>query len=90
MRTPRMTRAGGIGVHTPLIDGFDKVTGRARYTADIAAPGALVGRILRSPHPHARIVSIDTAAAQALPGVQAVCTGEDTPVPFGVLPIAEN
>ncbi|MBS0444209.1 MAG: 4-hydroxybenzoyl-CoA reductase subunit alpha [Proteobacteria bacterium] len=87
---PRMTRAGGIGVHTPLIDGFDKVTGRARYTADIAAPGALVGRILRSPHPHARIVSIDTAAAQALPGVQAVCTGEDTPVPFGVLPIAEN
>jgi len=87
---PRMTRPGGIGIRTPLIDGFDKVTGRARYTADIAAPGALVGRILRSPHPHARIVSIDTAAARALPGVQAVCTGEDTPVPFGVLPIAEN
>jgi 4-hydroxybenzoyl-CoA reductase subunit alpha len=87
---PRLTRAGGIGMPTPLIDGIDKVTGRARYTADIAAPGALVGRILRSPHAHARIVSIDTRAAQALPGVHAVCTGDDTPVPFGVLPIAEN
>ncbi|HMN75320.1 MAG TPA: 4-hydroxybenzoyl-CoA reductase subunit alpha [Burkholderiaceae bacterium] len=83
-------RPGAIGARTPLIDGVDKVTGRARYTADIAAPGALVGRILRSPHAHARIVAIDTAAACALPGVHAVCTGEDTPVPFGVLPIAEN
>lgn len=86
----RTIRPGRIGVRTPLIDGIDKVTGRARYTADIAAPGALVGRILRSPHPHARIVAIDTAAARALPGVHAVCTGDDTPVPFGVLPIAEN
>ena len=83
-------RAGSIGSRTPLIDGVDKVTGRARYTADIAAPGALVGRILRSPHAHARIVAIDTRAARALPGVHAVCTGDDTPVPFGVLPIAEN
>ena len=83
-------RAGAIGTRTPLIDGVDKVTGRARYTADIAAPGALVGRILRSPHAHARIVAIDTSAARALAGVHAVCTGEDTPVPYGVLPIAEN
>jgi len=83
-------RPGSIGARTPLIDGVDKVTGRARYTADIAAPGALVGRILRSPHAHARIVAIDTTAACALPGVHAVCTGDDTPVPFGVLPIAEN
>ena len=94
MNTPAQrsgtTRSGAIGTRTPLIDGIDKVTGRARYTADIAAPGALVGRILRSPHAHARIVAIDTSAARALPGVRAVCTGEDTPVPFGVLPIAEN
>ncbi|MBX3643414.1 MAG: 4-hydroxybenzoyl-CoA reductase subunit alpha [Rubrivivax sp.] len=86
----RLPRAGRIGVRTPLIDGIDKVTGRAKYTADIAAHGALVGRILRSPHPHAKIVSIDTRAAEALEGVHAVCTGDDTPVPFGVLPIAEN
>lgn len=87
---PLAPRSGRIGTRTPLIDGVDKVTGRARYTADLAAPGALVGRILRSPHAHARIVAIDTRAARALPGVHAVCTGEDTPVPFGVLPIAEN
>ncbi|HMO48401.1 MAG TPA: 4-hydroxybenzoyl-CoA reductase subunit alpha [Rubrivivax sp.] len=87
---PRMRRAGGIGMRTPLIDGVDKVTGRAKYTADIAAPGALVGRILRSPHAHALIVAIDTRAARALEGVHAVCTGDDTPVPYGVLPIAEN
>ncbi len=83
-------RAGSIGVRTPLIDGVDKVTGRAKYTADIPAPNALVGRILRSPHAHARIVAVDTTAACALPGVYAVCTGDDTPVPYGVLPIAEN
>jgi 4-hydroxybenzoyl-CoA reductase subunit alpha len=50
----------------------------------------LCGRILRSPHPHARILSIDTSAAEALEGVVAVCTGDDCRVPFGVLPIAEN
>jgi len=81
---------GPIGARTPLIDGIEKVTGRARYTADIAATDALVGRILRSPHPHARILAIDTSAAEALEGVAAVCTGDETPVPFGVLPIAEN
>ena len=83
-------RVGLVGVRTPLIDGVEKVTGRARYTADLPAAGALCGRILRSPLPHARIVSIDTSAAEALEGVVAVCTGEDCRVPFGVLPIAEN
>ncbi|MBN9463414.1 MAG: 4-hydroxybenzoyl-CoA reductase subunit alpha [Burkholderiales bacterium] len=83
-------RVGTVGVRTPLIDGVDKVTGKAKYTADLPAVGALCGRILRSPLPHARILSIDTSAAEALPGVVAVCTGEDCKVPFGVLPIAEN
>lgn len=81
---------GVIGVRTPLVDGFEKVTGAARFAADIRCPHALVGRILRSPHAHARIVAIDTRAAAALKGVHTVCTGHDTPVPFGVLPIAEN
>ncbi|TAN55882.1 MAG: 4-hydroxybenzoyl-CoA reductase subunit alpha, partial [Rhodospirillales bacterium] len=81
---------GKIGARTPLIDGVDKVTGRAKYTADLAHQGALVGRILRSPRAHARILSIDVSKALALPGVAVVVTGEDTPVPFGVLPIAEN
>ncbi len=87
---PRFPRNGTVGARTPLVDGVEKVTGKAKYTADIAAPDALVGRILRSPHAHARILSIDTAAAEALEGVAAVCTRAETPVPFGVLPIAEN
>ena len=88
--SPKFPKNGTVGARTPLIDGVEKVTGKAKYTADIAAPGALVGRILRSPVAHARIVSIDTSAAEALDGVFAVCTGAETPVPYGVLPIAEN
>ncbi len=81
---------GSVGVRTPLIDGVEKVTGRAKYTADLAVTGALCGRLLRAPLPHARILSIDTSAAEALEGVAAVCTGADCRIPFGVLPIAEN
>ncbi len=84
------TRVGGVGVRTPLIDGVDKVTGRAKYTADLPAVGALCGRILRSTVPHARVLVVDTSAAEALPGVVAIVTGEDCRIPFGVLPIAEN
>jgi xanthine dehydrogenase YagR molybdenum-binding subunit len=61
-----------VGKRTPRLDGIDKVTGRARYTADVQRPGMLHGRILRSPHPHARIRRIDTAAAEAAEGVKAV------------------
>ena len=57
--------------------GLDKVTGRARYGADINLPGLLYGKILRSPHAHARIKSIDTSKAEALPGVRAVVTYKD-------------
>ena len=73
-----------VGTSVPRVDGANKVTGRARYVADLALPGTLVGKVLRSPHAHARIVRIDTAAARAIPGVHAVLTGEDTPkVPWG-------
>jgi CO/xanthine dehydrogenase Mo-binding subunit len=61
------------------LDGREKVTGAARYAADITRPGMLSGRILRSPHPHARITAIDAAAARALPGVHAVLTAADLP-----------
>ena len=61
-------------------DGVDKVTGRARYGADVRLPDALHGKILRSPHGHARIVSIDASRARALPGVKAVVTGADVPI----------
>ena len=61
----------------PRIDARDKVTGRARFGADYNLPGQLIGRVLRSPHPHARIVSIDTSKAEALAGVKAVITRDD-------------
>ena len=79
-----------IGRRTPLIDGVDKVSGRARYTADLPAGEALVGRILRSPVAHGQIRSIDTSKARALPGVRAVITGADFAAPYGVIPIAQN
>jgi CO/xanthine dehydrogenase Mo-binding subunit len=65
-----------IGTRPIRHDGLDKVTGRAAYGADMSMPGMLYGAILRSPHAHARIISIDTSAADALPGVKAVVTGQ--------------
>ncbi|ABD86580.1 4-hydroxybenzoyl-CoA reductase subunit alpha [Rhodopseudomonas palustris] len=74
----------------PLIDGIEKVTGRARYTADLNHSEALVARILRSPISHGDIVRLDISKALALEGVLAVVTGEDCPFTYGVLPIAMN
>ena len=71
------TNGGFVGTRQIRPDGVDKVTGRARFGADFNLPGQLIGRVLRSPHPHARIVSIDTSKAEALPGVKAVITRED-------------
>jgi CO/xanthine dehydrogenase Mo-binding subunit len=68
---------GYVGTRTIRPDGVDKVTGRARFGADFNLPGQLIGRVLRSPHPHARILSIDTSKAEALPGVKAVITRDD-------------
>jgi CO/xanthine dehydrogenase Mo-binding subunit len=68
-----------VGTRPVRPDGADKVTGRALYGADLAMPGMLVGKIKRSPHAHARIVSIDTRKARALVGVKAVITAADFP-----------
>ena len=68
-----------VGTRPIRPDGVPKVTGLARYGADYSLPGMLWGRILRSPHAHARIRSIDTSKAQALPGVKAVMTSADLP-----------
>src|SRR5207344_3037498 len=78
------TRYKYIGTRPVRPDGLDKVTGRARFAADMRLPGMLYGHVLRSPHAHARIVSIDTKAALAMPGVKAVITREDFPeLPVG-------
>ncbi len=67
-----------VGKDVPRTDAIPKVTGAAQYVADIHMPGMLHAAVLRSPHPHARILSIDTSAARSMPGVKAVVTGEDT------------
>ena len=68
-----------VGTNPVKHDGLDKVTGRAKFGADAFLPGMLVGKILRSPHAHALIKSIDTSKAEALPGVKSVVTRDDFP-----------
>ncbi len=76
-----------VGVSIPRVDGHDKVTGRALYTADISLPGLVHGKILGSPIAHGRITRIDTSRAEALEGVLAVITGADVPdTTYGVSP----
>ena len=67
-----------IGKNMPRIDSRAKVTGEAKFTADLKLPRMLVGKILRSPHPHARILNIDASEALRIPGVKCVVTGKDT------------
>src|SRR5579859_6908829 len=79
-----------IGTPRPKVDAYAKVTGRALYADDIMLPRMVYGRLLRSPHPHARILSIDASRALALPGVLAVITGEDLPRKYGILPSSQD
>jgi len=82
--------AHNIGGYVPMVDGPDKVSGRAKYTADLVAPGLLAGRIFRSPYSHAEILDVDVSEALRLPGVKAIVTGADCDKTFGVLPIARS
>ena len=75
-----------IGTPMRKVEGLAKSTGRAVYTDDVALPGLLHGKILRSPHPHADIISIDTTRAEELEGVHAVITGRDMAVQYGIIP----
>ena len=73
-----MTTYATIGRPVTRQEGPDKVSGTFLYSADVNLPGMLWGKVLRSPYPHARILSVDTSRAEALPGVRAVITGRDT------------
>jgi 4-hydroxybenzoyl-CoA reductase alpha subunit len=79
-----------VGKRARKVDGIHKATGQAVFTDDIQLPGMLHGKFLRSPHAHARIVSIDASAALALPGVHAVITGRDLPIRYGVIPWTQD
>ncbi|MCS5674511.1 MAG: xanthine dehydrogenase family protein molybdopterin-binding subunit [Actinomycetota bacterium] len=79
-----------VGTRPIRPDGLDKVTGKAQFGADLTLPGMLFGKVVRSPHAHARILSIDTSAAESMLGVKAVITGSDFPdlVANGAHPMA--
>ncbi|MFY9561862.1 MAG: molybdopterin cofactor-binding domain-containing protein [Terriglobales bacterium] len=79
-----------IGKPIAMIDAAGKTTGAGKYTDDLSLPGMLYGKILHSPHPHARIKRIDTSRAAKLEGVVAVVTGKDAPNPFGILPVGHD
>ena len=79
-----------VGKPLPKVDAAPKVTGRAVYADDMLPARTLHCKILRSPHPHARILSIDTSAARRIPGVIAVITGSDLPIKFGILPVTQD
>jgi 4-hydroxybenzoyl-CoA reductase subunit alpha len=82
--------AHNIGSYVPMVDGPEKVSGRAKYTADLVLPGTLAGRILRSPYSHAEILEVDISEAAKLPGIKAIVTGADCDKTFGVLPVART
>ncbi len=79
-----------VGKSVAMIDAAGKTTGSGKYTDDLSVPGMLYGKILHSPHPHARIKGIDTSRAARLDGVIAVVTGKDAPNPFGILPVGHD
>jgi 4-hydroxybenzoyl-CoA reductase subunit alpha len=79
-----------IGKPVAMIDSAGKTTGAGKYTDDLVVPGMLIGKILHSPHPHARIKRIDAAKALALEGVVAVVTGQDAPNKYGILPVGHD
>src|SRR5262249_59293815 len=84
------TKYNVIGTRPVRPDGGDKVTGRAVYGADVVLPRMAHGKILRSPHAHARIRHIDTSRAEKLPGVLAVMTARDLPEASGTAAVGEG
>ena len=79
-----------IGKPTAMVDAAYKTTGSGKYTDDLRLPGMLVGKILHSPHPHARIKSIDATRAEKLEGVVTVVVGKDAPNAYGILPVGHD
>ena len=79
-----------VGKENRKVDGLAKATGEAIYCDDIQLPGMLHAKMLRSPHSHARVLSVDTSKAEALPGVVAVLVGAELPIRYGVIPWTQD
>src|SRR5256712_1469124 len=86
----RPTALRVVGKALRKVDATAKVLGVTKFADDLSLPRMLYSKLLRSPHPHARIVRVDAAQALALPGVKAVLTGKDLPIPFGILPVSQD
>src|SRR5512142_3001220 len=85
-----MSEFSVIGKPIAMVDAAGKTTGAGKYTDDLKVPGMLVGKILHSPYPHARVRRIDASRARALEGVVAVVTGNDAPNTYGILPVGHD
>jgi 4-hydroxybenzoyl-CoA reductase subunit alpha len=85
-----MTRPGVIGFPRRRVDGRAKATGQTKYADDLVLPRMVFAKLLRSPHAHARIRSIDTTRVKAHPGVLLVLVGTDLPIPYGILPVSQD
>src|SRR6266498_3142591 len=79
-----------IGQSLPKIDAWAKVTGETRFADDLVLPRMAYAKLLRSPHPHARLRRVDVSKAAALPGVLATLVGSELPIPFGILPVSQD
>jgi 4-hydroxybenzoyl-CoA reductase subunit alpha len=89
-KTPAKQRFDTIGKPRRRVDGRAKATGQLRFADDLALPRMLHCKLLRSPHPHAVIESIDVSRARSHPGVHLVLTGADFPIPYGIMPVAQD
>jgi len=85
-----MSKFRVVGKALRKIDATAKVTGSTIFADDLFFPRMLFAKLLRSPHPHAKILSVDTSRAAAAPGIKAVLVGKDLPIPFGILPVSQD
>jgi 4-hydroxybenzoyl-CoA reductase subunit alpha len=85
-----MSEFSVIGKPIALVDSAGKTTGAGKYTDDFSLPGMLIGKILHSPHPHARVKRIDASRALAMDGVVTIVTGPDAPNKYGILPVGHD
>ena len=90
MKSPMNNGFSIIGKPTAMVDAAEKTTGAGKYTDDLSLPSMLIGKILHSPYPHARIKSIDASRAEKLDGVVAVVIGKDAPKTYGILPVGHD
>lgn len=86
-----MNKLDVVGKRSPMLDALEKATGQARFTDDLGLPGMLFGKILRSPHPHARVLHVDLSGALKVKGVQGAISGKDIPrKKYGIVPMAKD